>query len=126
MDSHVWLWMLTTPERLNDSTRTALATPENEVVLSVASVWEVAIKHALGKLPLNGPASLLVDVSIRSLKVNILPIALDHALTAANLPPHHKDPFDRILVAQAQLEGLTLVTADHVIPQYGGALMWAT
>lgn len=126
MDTHVWLWMLAAPERLNDSARAAIANPENEAVLSVASAWEVAVKHALGKLPLSSPPDRLVDVSVRQFKVIVLPIALDHALAAASLPPIHKDPFDRILVAQAQLDGLTLVTADAIIRQYGGAVMWAT
>jgi PIN domain nuclease of toxin-antitoxin system len=118
--------MLTTPERLADSARAAIANPNNEAVLSVASVWEVAIKHALGKLPLGRPPSQLVDVSVRELKVIVLPIALDHVLVAASLPLHHKDPFDRILVAQAQVDSLTLVTADEALRQYGGALMRAT
>jgi PIN domain nuclease of toxin-antitoxin system len=99
--------------------------PDNEAVISVASAWEVAIKHALGKLSLSSTPSQLVDVSVRELKVSVLPIALDHVLAAASLPPHHKDPFDRILVAQAQLEGLTLVTADAAIWKYGGAVLWA-
>jgi len=118
--------MLAAPERLNESTRAAIVNPESETVLSVASAWEVAIKHALGKLPLNNPPSRLLDVSVRELKLIVLPIALDHALAAASLPPLHKDPFDRMLVAQAQVGGLTLVTADAMIPRYGGAVMWAT
>ena len=91
MDTHVWLWTLTTPERLNESTRSAIRDPENEAVLSVASVWEVAIKHALGKLPLSGSPSRLIEVSVHQLKLNVLPIAAGHALAAATLPLHHKD-----------------------------------
>jgi PIN domain nuclease of toxin-antitoxin system len=125
VDTHVWLWMLANPERLNESTRVAIANPENEALLSVASAWEVAIKHALGKLPLRGPVSLLVDISVRELHINVLPIALDHALEAASLPAHHKDPFDRMLIAQARREELILVTADEAVRRYGGALMWA-
>ena len=125
VDTHVWLWMLAAPGRLNDATLAAISNPENEAVISVASAWEVAIKHALGKLPLSSTPSQLVDVSVRELRVTVLPIALDHALAAASLPSHHKDPFDRILIAQAQLGGLTLVTADEAIRKYGGAIMWA-
>ncbi|HEX2687377.1 MAG TPA: type II toxin-antitoxin system VapC family toxin [Kofleriaceae bacterium] len=126
MDTHVWLWMLAAPGRLNDSARAAIANPKNEALLSVASAWEAAIKHTLGKLPLNSPPSRLVDVSIQEFGMLVLPIALDHVLVAANLPQHHKDPFDRILVAQAQVDGSTLATADPALRQYGGALMWAT
>jgi PIN domain nuclease of toxin-antitoxin system len=125
LDTHVWLWMLTTPERLNEAARSAVADPAHEVVLSAASAWEVAIKHELGKLPLNGSPAQLVEVSIRELNVSVLPITIGHALAAATLPLHHKDPFDRMLVAQAGLEGLTLVTADEVIRQYDGVLLWA-
>ena len=94
-------------------------------ILSVASAWELAIKHALGKLPLHGSPSQLVEVSVRELNMSVLPIALGHALAAAGLPLHHRDPFDRMLVAQAQLDGLTLVTADAALQAYGGALLWA-
>jgi PIN domain nuclease of toxin-antitoxin system len=125
VDTHIWLWMLTAPERMNEAARNAIANPANEVILSVASAWEVAIKHALGKLPLHAPPARLVEISVTMLGVNVLPIALDHALAAAALPQHHRDPFDRMLVAQAQLDGLTLVTADDVLRQYGGTLLWA-
>jgi len=125
VDTHVWLWILTTPERLCDGARSAITDDENEAILSAVSAWEVAIKYALGKLPLSMPPAELVDVSVRELRLTVLPIALDHALAAGALPPHHRDPFDRMLIAQAQLEGLTLVTADETIRQYGGALLWA-
>jgi PIN domain nuclease of toxin-antitoxin system len=123
LDTHVWLWAMVSPERLNQATRTAIADPTNEAWLSVASAWETAIKRALGKLALD-PA-LLVDVSIQQLRIQVLPIALDHALEAASLPAHHRDPFDRMLVAQARLEGLTLVTADHLLQKYDQGVMWA-
>ena len=125
VDTHVWLWMLTAPERMTQAAREAIVNPANEVIVSVASAWEVAIKHALGKLPLHAPPARLIEISVTMLAVNVLPIALDHALAAASLPAHHRDPFDRMLVAQAQLDGLTLVTADEAIRQYGCTLLWA-
>ena len=125
MDTHVWLWALATPGRLNHAALAAISDPENEVVLSVASAWEVAIKHAIGKLPLSSTPAQLVDVSMRELNVSVLPIALDHVLAAASLPLHNRDPFDRILIAQTQRDGLTLVTADTAILQYGAAVLWA-
>ncbi|HEX8106464.1 MAG TPA: type II toxin-antitoxin system VapC family toxin [Kofleriaceae bacterium] len=87
VDTHVWLWMLTAPERMNQAARDAIVDPANEVIVSVASAWEVAIKHALGKLPLHAPPARLVEISVTMLAVNVLPIALDHALAAAALPP---------------------------------------
>ena len=83
------------------------------------------VEHALGKLPLPSSAAELVAISVRELKMTVLPIELGHALAAACLPSHHKDPFDRMLVAQAQLAELTLVTADKAIRQYDGVLLWA-
>jgi len=110
--------MLTTPERMNESAREAVANPANDVIVSVASAWEVATAS-------RAPPARLVEISVTMFAVTVLPIALDHALAAAALPTHHRDPFDRMLVAQAQLDGLTLVTADDVIRQYGCTLLWA-
>lgn len=100
--------------------------PTNEVILSVASVWEVAVKHALHKLPLPASPPALVDVSVRRFALKLLPISVDHALAAANLPGHHKDPFDRMLIAQAVVEDLTFATADGRIRMYEVARLWAT
>jgi PIN domain nuclease of toxin-antitoxin system len=125
LDTHVWLWMLSTPERLNDAAQVALADTGNELWLSVASAWEVAIKHARGKLPLSEPVPALVQTTVEKLNVSVLPISLGHALASATLPPHHHDPFDRLLVAQARAEGLTLVTGDELVSRYGGTVMWA-
>lgn len=126
LDTHVWLWMLSAPERLNAATQSALADSATELWLSVASAWEVAIKHARGKLPLPDPVGDLVALSSERFGMNVLPIRLPHALTAAELPPHHNDPFDRLLIAQAQLESMTLVTADKLVTKYGAAVLWAT
>jgi PIN domain nuclease of toxin-antitoxin system len=126
LDTHVWFWMLSAPERLNEATQSALTDSASELWLSVASAWEVAIKHARGKLPLQDPVSDLVVLSGERFGMSVLPIRLPHALTAAELPPHHNDPFDRLLVAQAQLEGMVLVTADEIVAKYGATVLWAT
>ncbi len=125
LDTHVWLWMLLAPDRLNVETRTALGNPHNQVLLSVASAWEVALKSSIGRLPLPGTVDDLVRNSIRDFDLTIVPIALRHVVISAALPFHHKDPFDRVLVAQSQVEGAILVTADEQIRRYGGALLWA-
>jgi PIN domain nuclease of toxin-antitoxin system len=124
LDTHVWLWMLSAPERLNATTQSALTDEANELWLSVASAWEVAIKHARGKLPLPDTVSDLVILSGDRFGMQLLPIRLPHALAAAALPPYHNDPFDRLPVAQAQLEAMSLVTADEVVARYG-ATVWA-
>jgi PIN domain nuclease of toxin-antitoxin system len=126
LDTHIWLWMLSAPERLNAKTQTVLTDPGVELWLSVASPWEVGIKHARGKLQLTRSLGSLVGVSAERFGMKLRTIELEHALTAAALPPHHSDPFDRLFVAQAQLEGMTLATADRMITQYDVPVLWAS
>jgi PIN domain nuclease of toxin-antitoxin system len=94
-------------------------------LLSVASAWEIAIKFAAGKLRLPQAPDGLVAQWMAEDRVAPLPILLTHALRAGELPPHHRDPFDRLLIAQAQIEGLTLLTADRELAQYDVAVHWA-
>lgn len=118
LDTQCWLWMLMAPERFTATTRALLVAPENELYLSAASSWEIAIKYALGKLRLPGlPGEVVPGLMARS-GVVPLPVHHAHALHVAQLPPHHRDPFDRLLVAQAQLEGLPILTADRSFRPY--------
>ena len=103
------------PERFSESSLTLVRAVENDLYLSAASAWEIAIKFALGKLELPAPPSDLVPDLMSKSSVTALPIRHGHALRVAELPPHHRDPFDRLLVAQAQLENLPILTAD---PQF--------
>ena len=114
VDTSVLLWALSGSPRLGDDVREALADASNDVFVSAASIWEIAIKRASGRL--RAP-SHLAD-SIEAAGFTELPVDSFHAELAGNLPKHHGDPFDRMLVAQAQVEGLTLVTADANIPRY--------
>jgi PIN domain nuclease of toxin-antitoxin system len=114
LDTHVVLWALADPDELRDTTRGMLALGSNEVFVSAASVWEVAIKRALGHLSIDGS---LVD-SVTATGFHLLSIATEHAERAGSLPMLHRDPFDRMLVAQAQVEGLTIVTRDAAIERY--------
>jgi PIN domain nuclease of toxin-antitoxin system len=118
IDSHVWLWWLAGSERLNDVALEALADGANEVFLSSASVWELAVKHALGRLTLPTALDRLMPQALSDDGIVGLPIEIVHSLRAGTLPLHHRDPFDRMLVAQAQVEGLTLVTADRHLANY--------
>jgi len=113
LDTHVWLWWLT-DEPLSEPVAAAVGDPHTDVLVSAASVWEVSIKRALGKLDAKaGLESHLDDDGFSS-----LPITVTHAAVAGALPLHHGDPFDRMLVAQAQLEDLTLVTRDPTLRAY--------
>lgn len=118
LDTHVLLWAEMAPETLSAPAREALESAGAELWLSAASALEIAIKWRLGKLKL--PLQPLEFVRSRMSRARILalPVSLDHAAHVAVLPLHHHDPFDRLLVAQAQLEGLTLVTRDEWIPKY--------
>lgn len=123
LGTHIWLWAVMEPERLNAAIRTAIET-EIELVLSVASLWEMAIKHAAGKLRIEGNLETFRQTVTR-MRGTELVIRPEHALAAAALPPHHRDPFDRMLIAQGTIESLTLVTADEMVRSYGCDLLWA-
>jgi PIN domain nuclease of toxin-antitoxin system len=113
LDTHVVLWWLEDDARLSRSARESIAA-EARVSVSAVTVWEIAIKKALGKLmpPVNWPDEII------EFGFDPLPITFDHAVEAGALPRHHADPFDRMLVAQARIEGLTIVTADARVAQY--------
>ena len=125
LDTGVWLWSLTEPERLNDEARAALEDASNELLLSAASAWEISIKAALGRLPLPEPPSRYIPGRMARTGVTGLAVEHAHAWRVYDLPVHHKDPFDRLLVAQAQAEGLTVVTADARFRSYEVTLLWA-
>ena len=123
LDTQIWLWMNAEPARLGEHLIGLLVDPANERLLSAASVWEIGIKHALGKLPLLMPPSEYVPARLASTVTFVLSIEMEHALRASALPHHHRDPFDRMIVAQAQVEGLTVVTVDPAIKAYEVAVL---
>lgn len=118
LDTQCWLWMQAAPERFSAQSLALLRDPGNEFLFSAASSWEIAIKFALGKLPLPGPPSEYVASRLEGSGVRPLAISHAHALRVAELPPHHSDPFDRLLVSQAQLEPVALLTADRKLARY--------
>ena len=117
LDTHALLWWLA-DEELTAEARAAIADPENAVAVSAASAWEISIKKALGKLV--APDDL--DEQVRACAFAALPISISHAMTAGQLPRHHDDPFDRMLIAQAQLEQMTVVTRDKRFGDYDVAV----
>ncbi len=124
LDTHVLLWWVFDEPRLSASARDAVADSDNRVFVSSASGWEIATKQRIGKLPgYEGMVQALPRL-LRRADFDELPIRLDHALRAGSLPGPHRDPFDRILIAQAQVEGLAVMTADPVFARYGATVIW--
>jgi PIN domain nuclease of toxin-antitoxin system len=126
LDTHTLLWWLGASRRLGRTARALIASPDSTVWVSAATAWEIAIKTALGRLDLGEPPEVCLPREIERGGFRPLPVGLAHALAVRALPPHHSDPFDRLLIAQAGLEGLTLVTADASIPRYGVPTIDAT
>lgn len=124
LDTCAFLWAIAEPERLSARARSAVLDRDNEVLLSAASIWECAIKHAIGKLPLPGdPARYLAQQRVAHGFV-ALPIDEDAIAQIGKLPPHHRDPFDRVLVCQAIVGGMQIVTPDEWIARYPVPLCW--
>ncbi len=123
LDTHVWLWLATEPERVPQRTL-ELVVAEHQMLWSAVCVWEIATKHASGKLELPAAPREFVRTRSRTAGADPLDITSEHALVAAALPRHHRDPFDRLLVAQAQVEGLTLVTGDPKLSAYDVQIAW--
>jgi PIN domain nuclease of toxin-antitoxin system len=119
LDTHVWLWWNTEPERLTKSAHRQIGSTRNELFLSAASVWEMAIKRRLGKLSLPESVASYVARRLRSDAITGLPVTLDHAAGVELLDLLHNDPFDRLLIVQARHEGLRLLTADDQVLAYG-------
>lgn len=125
LDTQCWLWWFAQPEKLNEQIIDQIADDANEVWLSVASVWEMGIKVAIGKLPLPEPIDSYISSRMAQMGARSLEINAAHALQVAALPLHHRDPFDRMLIAQAQVEKMMLVSADAMFNQYDISLLWA-
>lgn len=125
LDTQVWLWSLVRPERIGDEARALMQDPATELVLSAASSWEISIKFRLGKLPLPEPPERFIPQRLVRDGIQALPVEHHHALAVASLPQHHRDPFDRLLVAVAQTEQLTLITADRQLLSYDIAVVMA-
>jgi len=121
LDTHAFVWWLTDDPALGAAARTAIADPAAVIYVSAATIWEISIKSQLGRIEVLD-ADLVAEISANDFAE--LPIAARHADRAGRLPPHHADPFDRMLVAQAQLEGLVCVTRDSAFEAYGVPILW--
>lgn len=124
LDTCAFLWIAAGDSALSRRARDAFSDPDNDVYLSAASAWEIAIKNLLGKLPLPRAAAVFVPEERARHEIQPLPIGEDAALASSRLPDLHRDPFDRMLVAQAIMGGLTLLTPDPLIAQYPVPTFW--
>lgn len=124
LDSHAFLWWMAGDERLSADAASALTNSDADIALSAATVWELSIKHALGKLSLLPSVEHALIEAPRRRGVSLLPIHPRHATRAAALPLHHRDPFDRMLIAQASAEGRTFVSADPHVARYDVPILW--
>ena len=118
LDTHMFLWAMLQKNKITPAIWETLENLENQLFLSAASAWEIGIKAGLGKLVLPGDPAVYVPRRARGAHILSLPVTEDHALAVHSLPMHHTDPFDRLLVAQAQMESLTIVTADAQFANY--------
>lgn len=124
LDTHAFLWWVEGTPAVGRRAKAAISNPENEVLFSVASCWELAIKLSLGKLRLGERLERFIPDQLGLNGFSLLDIRLAHVVRVADLPFRHRDPFDRLLVAQALEEDLTVVSADRVFRKYGVAVIW--
>ncbi|HET6998793.1 MAG TPA: type II toxin-antitoxin system VapC family toxin [Solirubrobacterales bacterium] len=119
LDTHTLIWTLLDQSRFSSTSIDAIKDESNQVFVSVLSAWEIEIKRAKGKLPMPTP----VGEALEKQRFATIPVTLDHVLAVESLPRHHRDPFDRMLIAQAQLESMTLITSDRTIRKYPVAVL---
>lgn len=124
LDTCTFLWIASDSPKLSKAAAAAFLDPANERHQSAASAWEIGLKHAAGRLPLPQRPDLFIPMIREASGISTLPIDEDAALHASRLPPLHTDPFDRMLVAQAILHGMTILTPDEAIAQYGVRVLW--
>jgi PIN domain nuclease of toxin-antitoxin system len=124
LDTHAFLWFFAGDERLSDAARAAIESQSNQNFLSVGSLWEVAIKTSLGKLSLSRPFEDVVQQAIVDVAVTVLPIGIEDLIEVTRLPFHHRDPFDRLIIAQARIAQLAVVSGDSSLDAYGVVRVW--
>jgi PIN domain nuclease of toxin-antitoxin system len=124
IDTHVFIWWTSEPTKLSSLAYNFLTEPKTEPILSIVSIWEMQIKVSLGKLSFKTPLSDLVDDEISRNRISLLPIKLPHIYALNKLPLHHRDPFDRLLIAQSMLEAVVIISIDEKFDAYGVDRLW--
>jgi PIN domain nuclease of toxin-antitoxin system len=124
IDTHTLLWSVEEPSKVSATAMAAMQDPANDRLLSAATIWELAIKVGQGKITLSVSYRQWMETAIADLKLNILPITVEYAERLSVLPPHHKDPFDRLLIAQALIDGIPIASVDVAFDPYGVTRIW--
>jgi PIN domain nuclease of toxin-antitoxin system len=124
LDAHAFIWYDDEPARLSSHVFTLCEDKTNILFLSLVSVWEIQIKLQLGKLKLRAPLEKVIEEQQRENQIELLPIILPHIIALENLPQHHRDPFDRLLVAQAQIENIPVLSSDPILARYPIRVIW--
>ena len=124
LDTHALLWWLFDDPKLSSRAREVISESENEILVSAASAWEISTKHRLGKLPEAGDVAQRLPIYVRQARFTELCISIEQAQVAGDLPGPHRDPFDRMLIAQAKLLTVPVVTVDPVFRDYGATVLW--
>ena len=124
IDTHVFIWWTSDVQKLSSLVHNLLLDPSTEAILSMVSIWEMQIKSSLGKLQFRTALSELVDDEINRNRIELLPLSLSHIYALSNLPHHHRDPFDRILIAQSMEEDLQILSIDEKFDAYGVKRLW--
>jgi PIN domain nuclease of toxin-antitoxin system len=124
LDSHAVIWWVDHDELLSKSAHEAIADPQNELLISAASLWEISIKVGIGKLKLSFPYREWMSKAVADLRASILPISVESCDAQCSLPFHHSDPFDRLIIAQSSFQQITIVSSDDVFDRYGVHRLW--
>ena len=124
IDTHTFLWFVTNDSKLSDYALNLIENDTNEVLLSTLNLWEIAIKFSIGKLILHQPFQEFIDEELQTNNIQLLSLEISHIKKVADLPLHHRDPFDRMLIAQSVIEGLPIISADSVFDVYGVVRLW--
>ena len=124
IDSHVLIWYVDQDNLLSPASHAAISDPTNDLLLSAGSIWEIGIKLGLGKIILTQPFKPWINQAISDLDVTVLPLSVEYVDVQSNLPRHHGDPFDRLIVAQAIVEQVSIISADANLDAYGVIRIW--
>lgn len=124
LDTHTFIWLDASPDQLSVEAQRILHAPNNDLILSIVSVWEIQIKAQLGRLDLRKNLAVIIQEQQERNGIELLPITLPHILALSELPHHHGDPFDRLLISQARVEDIILVTKDENIYKYAVDVLW--
>jgi PIN domain nuclease of toxin-antitoxin system len=123
-DTQSFLWFISGNSKLSESARQLIEAEDNQIYLSMASLWEMGIKISLGKLILDQPFETMIPAQLAQNGIEVVPIEFSHVTVVANLPFHHRDPFDRLIAAQAHIEKMSVVSSDEMFDTYGLSRLW--